>query len=391
MVLKSLLKIICPVLCFCAIGSITLYASSFSKTSNEENFINSNPYDRIMEIKSQSLTSVESSLSAPKNTAKFSIGDESWRLPFAGGSRVYQDQGYDGSFSHKGTYALDMRSPNSMIVSARNGTVAAINFDGKWDQWCNSNTDCYNKGGVWRGNHILINHSDGSTSYYLHMRGGTLQPGLWVGKYIDQGTPLGIEGYTGYTCLDLVTPCNIPDPHIHFQVNKNGVSVPTPFEDCNLAGNQCQNGIPIEGATNTSTNIPSNAQNNQYTSKINYFGSQLAIKTSRGVRGETIILGNENETVTSRWLWFRNGEIKGVNDWCLAAENNQIVLRDCNGRPNQKFYWGANNSIRSQESNQCWDSASGDTYGSRVYLFSCHGGANQRWRIGEDPYEASEI
>ncbi|MBC7472472.1 MAG: peptidoglycan DD-metalloendopeptidase family protein [candidate division SR1 bacterium] len=109
-----------------------------------------------------------------------------------------------------------MRSPGGTIVSARNGTIVAINFDGKWNQWCNSNTDCYNKGGVWHGNHILINHSDGSTSYYLHMRGGSLPLDLWVGKYIDQGTPLGIEGYTGYTCLDLVTQCSTPDPHIHF-------------------------------------------------------------------------------------------------------------------------------------------------------------------------------
>jgi murein DD-endopeptidase MepM/ murein hydrolase activator NlpD len=349
------------------------------------------PSEKIQQIKLQNSTNYDKTTNLKKMVSKFTIGDDSWRLPFAGGSRVYQDQSYNGSFSHQGTYALDMRSPDSMVVSARNGTIAAINFGGKWDQWCNSNTDCYNKGGVWRGNHVLINHSDGSTSFYLHMRGGTLQQGLWVGKYIDQGTPLAVEGYTGYTCLDLVTPCNIPDPHIHFQVNKNGVSIPTPFEDCNLAGNQCQNGIPIEGTTNTSTNTPPNTEYNQYTSKINYFGSQLAIKVPRLVRGETIKLGNENEVITSKWLWFRNGEIKGVNDWCLAAENSQIVLRDCNGRPNQKFYWGANNTIRSQETGQCWDSTSGETYGSSVYLYTCHGGANQRWRIGEDPYEVRKI
>jgi murein DD-endopeptidase MepM/ murein hydrolase activator NlpD len=391
MFFKSFFNTICFLISISITSLSFLSVVSFSETSDSTEVGNYNPSERIQEIKTQNTISNTKTTNIRKMVAKLAIGDESWRLPFAGGSRVYQDQGYNGSFSHQGTYALDMRSPDSMVVSARNGTVAAINFGGKWDQWCNSNTDCYNKGGVWRGNHILINHSDGSTSYYLHMRGSTLQSGLWVGKYIDQGTPLGIEGYTGYTCLDLVTPCNIPDPHIHFQVNKNGVSIPTPFEDCNLAGNQCQNDIPIEGTTNTSTNIAPNTQNNQYSGKINYFGSQLAIKAGRIVRGETISLGNESEGITSKWLWQTNGEIKGVNDWCLAAENSQIVLRDCNGRPNQKFYWGANNTIRSQETGQCWDSQSGESYGSRVYLYSCHGGANQRWRIGDDPYDVKKI
>lgn len=360
--------------------------------SNEgDEMRNLNPSERIYKLKTNPSTLEGKIDKTSESVSKFSFGDESWRLPYATGSRVYQDQGYNGSFSHQGVYALDMRSPGGTVVSARNGTIAVINFDGKWDQWCNSNNDCYNKGGVWRGNHILINHSDGSTSYYLHMRGGSLQQDLWVGKHIDQGTPLGIEGYTGYTCLDLVTPCKIPDPHIHFQVNKNGTSIPIYFEDCDLSVNQCQNGTPAEGTTNISTNSAPNIQDNNCISKINYFGSQLAIKTTRPVRGERIKLGNEKQDITSFWEWQRNGEIKGINEWCLAAENNQIVLRDCNGKSNQKFYWGENNTIRSQETGQCWDSYSGDNYDSFVYLFNCHGGSNQRWRIGTDPYEAKEL
>jgi murein DD-endopeptidase MepM/ murein hydrolase activator NlpD len=388
MVFRSIFKCVKLVSVICLVSLFLLYIPTFAEEKRNYENATLNPIERIQDLKTQYSTNTGS---IGKPVGKLASGDESWRLPFAAGSRVYQDQGYNGSFSHQGVFALDMRSPESMVVSARNGSISAINFDGKWDQWCNSNTDCYNKGGVWRGNHILINHSDGTTSYYLHMRGGTLQSGLWVGKYIDQGTPLGIEGYTGYTCLDLVTPCNIPDPHIHFQVNKNGTSIPIFFEDCNLAGNQCQNGIPIEGVTNISTNSYPDTQYNPYTSKINYFGSQLAIKTERVVRGDTVRLGSEQESISSKWLWYRNGEIKGVNDWCLAAENSQIVLRDCNGRPNQKFYWGANNTIRSQETGQCWDSAAGESYDSRVYLYSCHGGANQRWRIDNDPYGVRKL
>jgi murein DD-endopeptidase MepM/ murein hydrolase activator NlpD len=329
-------------------------------------------------------------LTNPQQTklSKLSFGDESWRLPYIANSRVYQDQGYNGQFSHQGTFALDMRSPNSQTVAARNGVIASINFGGKWDSWCNSNADCANKGGVWRGNHILINHNDGSTSYYLHMRPGSLAPNIWVGKYVDQGTPLGVEGYTGYTCLDLNVPCNTPDPHMHFQVNQNGKSVPTYFDDCNYLANQCINGTPIEGRTNTSTNFPADYQVNTRTSKINYFGTNKAVSFINNQRGNTLELGYENERPTSRLEWLQNGEIKTVNEWCLSGEGGNIVLRDCNGGNGQKWVRGANNSIRNVESGLCWDSYSGDVYRSRVYLWQCHGGSNQRWRVGNEPYGA---
>jgi murein DD-endopeptidase MepM/ murein hydrolase activator NlpD len=349
---------------------------------------NPSPVESLQNLKIKYSKPREVVTKNPSDARKLSTGDESWRLPYANGTRVYQDQGYNGQFSHQGVYALDMRAPNALVSVARNGWIAAINFDGKWNQWCNSNSDCYNKGGVWRGNHVLVNHADGSTSYYLHMAGGTLQPNLWVGKYVDQGTGLGIQGYTGYTCLDLNTPCSTPDPHVHFQVNANGVSKPTYFEDCNLAGNQCVDGTPTEGTTNTSTNLAPGIANNSRTSKINYFGTNKAIRTQDPIRGQQLKLGYEKETATSSWEWLANGEIRGVNEWCLGAEAGNIILRDCNGKPNQKWVRGVNNSIRNAENGQCWDSYSGDQYDSRVYLWSCHGGANQRWRVGNEPYIA---
>jgi murein DD-endopeptidase MepM/ murein hydrolase activator NlpD len=362
----------------------------FGDSAKEVQLVSLHPSERILEIK-QERTPKKPTTAGKLEVKKFTAGDETWRLPYSAGARVYQDQGYFGGFSHQGSYALDMRAPNQQIVAARNGTIATINFGGKWDQWCNSNTDCYNKGGVWRGNHIIMNHNDGSTSFYFHMRPGTLAGGLWVGKYIDQGTPLGIEGYTGYTCLDLVTPCTTPDPHIHFQVNKNGKSIPTYFDDCNYLGNQCNNGVPVEGRTYTSANFAPGAESNNRTSKINYFGTDKAVGVFAKTRGSTAELGYENEDISSRWDWQQNGEIKGLNEWCLAGEGGNIVLRDCNGLNNQKWVRGSNNSIRNVESGLCWDSYFGDAFRSRVYLYSCHGGANQRWRIGNEPYIAKPI
>jgi murein DD-endopeptidase MepM/ murein hydrolase activator NlpD len=384
---RKLLISILGVLYFCLFMSVGSSADSVP-LGYEENL---SPVERLQNLKVKYSKPREVVSQKLGSVGRLSNGDESWRLPYANGTRVYQDQGYNGQFSHQGVYALDMRAPGGLVSVARNGWIAAINFDGKWNQWCNSNTDCYNKGGVWRGNHVLVNHADGSTSYYLHMAGGTLQPNLWVGKYVDQGTGLGIQGYTGYTCLDLNTPCNTPDPHVHFQVNANGVSKPTYFEDCNLEGNQCSNGTPIEGTTNTSTNLAAGVANNNRTSKINYFGTNKAIRTQDPIRGQNLKLGYEKETPTSSWEWLTNGEIRGVNEWCLGAEAGNIILRDCNGKPNQKWVRGANNSIRNVENGQCWDSYSGDIYDSRVYLWTCHGGANQRWRVGNEPYKAGEF
>ncbi len=376
-------------LCVVCISCIDIIFVSSYEADFDSLPIHIQPKERLDLLKrqlSKPLTRAEKS-----SLSKLSIGDESWRLPYIANSRVYQDQGYNGQFSHQGVYALDMRSPNAQIVASRNGVIASINVGGKWDQWCNSNTDCANKGGVWRGNHILINHNDGSISYYLHMRPNSLPPNIWVGKYIDQGTPLGIEGYTGYTCLDLNVPCNTPDPHIHFQVNQNGKSIPTYFDDCNYLGNQCTNGTPIEGRTIISANMPPDYRVNTRTSKINYFGTNKAVLFANNQRGNTLELGYENEQTTALLEWQSNGEIKTLNEWCLAGEAGNIVLRDCNGFNNQKWVRGANNTIRNVESGLCWDSYSGDTYKSRVYLWQCHGGSNQRWRVGVEPYGAGNI
>ena len=56
------------------------------------------------------------------------------------------------------------------------------------------------------GNHIIIQHDDGSVAQYWHLE----QNGVYVqpGDFVKKGQIIGASGNTGYTAF----------PHLHFQV-----------------------------------------------------------------------------------------------------------------------------------------------------------------------------
>jgi murein DD-endopeptidase MepM/ murein hydrolase activator NlpD len=358
---------------------------------------NLNPSERIAQIKTKietksqtNLTKVSSFSVDFKSVKSQAVANEPWRLPFVAKTRMYQTQGYDGPYSHQGVKALDLVATDGVIVAAKSGTVSTVEVGGKFDGWCNSNSDCYNKGGIWRGNNIVITHSDGSSSFYLHLKPGSIYSGIAVGRYIDQGTPLAVQGSTGYTCN---ANCSAPYSHLHFQVNKNGVSIPTPFDDCNYVGNQCDiNGIPQSDRFYTSTNYPIGYAANIQDKTINMYAGSLNILLNGINRGDGLSLGYPNQNLTTKWSWYPSGEIRGLNDWCLAVgSNSNIVISDCNGQDNQKWLRGSRNSIVSRSTGQCWDSERGESFGSRVYLFGCHGGRNQQWRYGSEGYPTEKL
>ncbi len=84
------------------------------------------------------------------------------------------------------------------ICAAREGKVVRVRFDSY-------------KGGLnWKyfndGNHIVIEHSDGSVALYWHLK----QNGVTVtlGDIVQKGQLIGYSGNTGYTAF----------PHLHFQL-----------------------------------------------------------------------------------------------------------------------------------------------------------------------------
>jgi murein DD-endopeptidase MepM/ murein hydrolase activator NlpD len=357
---------------------------------------NLNPSERIAQIKTKTETQKILKSASSSNTGLVSakqqvVAVDPWRLPFVAKTRMYQTQGYFGPYSHQTVNAIDLNTNSGVIAAAKSGVIATLQFGGIYDGWCNSNTDCYNKGGIWRGNHIIINHSDGSSSYYLHLQPGTLQTGLYAGKYIEQGTPLATQGSTGYTCN---ATCTAPYDHLHFQVMKNGVSIPTSFDDCNYLSNQCDtNGYTITDNFYTSTNYPPGYSVNLQNQSFFLYSSGLSIKLTGIGRGDSLVLGNQNENVTSNWTWLTSGEIRGINDWCLSSGGpyDGIIINDCNGKDEQKWIKNVNKNIVNKANGQCWDSERGNTYGSRVYLWNCHGGSNQQWKFGNEGYPVQKL
>jgi murein DD-endopeptidase MepM/ murein hydrolase activator NlpD len=136
-------------------------------------------------------------------------------LPFAPGEKSMVMQGYNGSYSHQGQFALDFKAKKGTPVhAAREGIVYKTE---------SSNV----KGGPKKkflrlGNHIVIKHSDGTFAAYWHLlyEGALVK----VGDIIAKGQLIGLSGNTGYSSW----------AHLHFDVyyysEGKQVTIPTLFK-----------------------------------------------------------------------------------------------------------------------------------------------------------------
>lgn len=122
-------------------------------------------------------------------------------LPYSPGKSFFLIQGWESKHSHKGELALDfkMRTGTS-IYAAREGIVTEIKEDaskgGLKDEFLNE------------GNHILIQHSDGTIGGYWHLqKNGAL---IELGDIVKKGQLIALSGNTGYSAF----------PHLHFWVYK---------------------------------------------------------------------------------------------------------------------------------------------------------------------------
>jgi murein DD-endopeptidase MepM/ murein hydrolase activator NlpD len=124
-------------------------------------------------------------------------------LPYRPGAGHLVYQGYNGSFSHQGQYALDFIMPEGTeILAAREGVVVKV---------VQSNSlGCAQESCKQYGNYIQIYHRDGTFAEYIHLRkdGARVRPG----DYVQKGDVIGYSGNTGWSS----------GPHLHF--------------DCFLAG-----------------------------------------------------------------------------------------------------------------------------------------------------------
>ena len=129
------------------------------------------------------------------------IGDGIFAHPCPG-STVSSTFGYR-EFDHAAHKGLDLAAPEGTpYYAADSGTVTAA-----------TNGGGYNGGA---GNWIVIDHGNGFVTKYMH----SLVTFVQVGDHVERGQNIGLVGTTG----------NSTGPHLHFQVEANGVAVdPAPF------------------------------------------------------------------------------------------------------------------------------------------------------------------
>jgi murein DD-endopeptidase MepM/ murein hydrolase activator NlpD len=155
-------------------------------------------------------------------------GDDASLEDYNCGTRTYDNEpdedgnGYDhsGIDIAIGPFGWKMMDDENVHVVAAEGGVIVGKRTGEFSRTCS-------KDGVSRtsaGNYIAIEHSDGVTTYYMHMKNGTLTS-KDSGDVVVTGEYLGVVGSSG----------NSTGPHLHFQVESPGGGILDPFQNgtCN--------------------------------------------------------------------------------------------------------------------------------------------------------------
>lgn len=115
------------------------------------------------------------------------------------------DSRYDGHVGNNG-WAWDFATPDAKefpILVARGGTVTHVKMS--------SDKGCEDASCMDYANFIVIDHGDGTSSVYLHLAPGSLEPSIQCGETVVQGQRLATASHTGFAS----------GPHLHYQVNRN--------------------------------------------------------------------------------------------------------------------------------------------------------------------------
>lgn len=176
-----------------------------------------------------------------------------YHLPYAAGCKFKVTQGYNGSFSHRGSnlYAIDWQMPEGTpVCAARGGVVVKIKDDSSIGG-SSIKYDPYN-------NYVLIRHDDGTLGHYCHLKKG----GVCVkpGERVQVGKQIALSGNTGFSS----------GAHLHFSVfkTKDGrerISIPVKFRTADGAAATLVEGrryesMEIENASLASVKAPAKVQ-----------------------------------------------------------------------------------------------------------------------------------
>ncbi len=131
-------------------------------------------------------------------------------LPAKYETKIKVTQGNNGTLSHHGynnsAYAIDfigVSNPNFTVVATKDGIVESIMNSTYGKKFCENNPDLK---GVWKTNNniLILKHSDGSTSKYMHLDKFLVKKG----QEVKRGESIGIAGNTGCSTAT----------HLHFEI-----------------------------------------------------------------------------------------------------------------------------------------------------------------------------
>jgi murein DD-endopeptidase MepM/ murein hydrolase activator NlpD len=134
------------------------------------------------------------------------------------GTRTYDvTSGYDhtGIDIGIGPFPWTAMLNEDVDVVAAEGGYISDKLDGEFDRTCKTGTP-----NVFHGNYVAITHSDGSSTFYMHMKSGTVTSKK-IDDYVSAGEYLGKVGSSG----------NSTGPHLHFEVEDNFGSRRDPFQN----------------------------------------------------------------------------------------------------------------------------------------------------------------
>ncbi len=170
-------------------------------------------------------------LTGPRDLARYPARETSpYKLPFPAGQSWLCCQSNRGLVSHRGSeeFAFDFKMPEgSDVCAARAGAVVAVVVSHEGHGLKAPN------------NFIAVEHSDGTSGWYLHLQhDGSL---VRVGERVVQGQRIGRSGHVGRSIT----------PHLHFHVRDPArrTTLPVSFADVTKHA-----GVPRMGFHYTSGN-----------------------------------------------------------------------------------------------------------------------------------------
>lgn len=135
------------------------------------------------------------------------------------GERTYDDgsSGYDHSGIDIciGPFGWTMVNNGDVDVVAAEGGYISDKQDGLFDRTCKTGV-----APIYHGNFVVLTHSDGSTTWYMHMKDGSVTSKA-KDDYVSAGEVIGKVGSSG----------NSSYPHLHFEVQDPSGFVRDPFQN----------------------------------------------------------------------------------------------------------------------------------------------------------------